>query len=308
MRIASVSHAAFAAVMIAFGILGLIRGDFTVLWEPIPKAIPAREVLVYLCAVVSLASGIGLLWRRTAALAARVLLAFLVLWLLVWRIPGLFRLSLVEGTWSCGKTLVMTAAAWVLFVWLATDWDRRRLGFATGDKGLRIARVLYALGLIPFGLAHFLYPGPTAALVPGLVTMAHGLGVHHRRHFHRGEPRDPDWCICTMGNRAVSVADGLVWIAGVGTACGERIAQRFPMGRGRYHCRVDCRRLGGGGLISVGPTLAQWNFDPWHRTARAAGYQSSRSERQHKAWGASPRIGDTKSVRARGAGDSALMR
>ena len=167
MRIASVGHAAFAAVMIAFGILGLIKGDFTVLWEPVPKTIPAREVLVYLCAMVSLASGIGLLWQRTAALAARVLLAFFVLWLLVWRIPGLFQLSLVEGTWSTGKTLVMTAAAWVLFVWFAMDWDRRRLGFATGDKGLRIARVLYALGLIPFGLAHFLYPQPTAALVPG---------------------------------------------------------------------------------------------------------------------------------------------
>lgn len=150
--------------MIAFGILGLIRGDLTVLWEPVPKTIPAREVLVYLCAVVSLASGIGLLWRRTAA---RVLLALFVFWLLVWRIPGLFQLSLVESTWSSGKTMVMTGAAWVLFVWLATDWDRRRIGFATGDKGLRIARVLYALGLIPFGVAHFLYPGPTAALVPG---------------------------------------------------------------------------------------------------------------------------------------------
>lgn len=167
MRIASVGHAAFAAVMIAFGILGLIKGDFTVLWEPIPKTIPAREVLIYLCAVVSLASGVGLLWRRTAALAARVLLAFFVLWLLVWRIPGLFRLSLVEGTWSSGKTLVMTAAAWVLFVWFATDWDRQRIGFATGDKGLCIARALYAVGLLPFGLAHFLYPQPTAALVPG---------------------------------------------------------------------------------------------------------------------------------------------
>ena len=167
MRIVRASHAAFAAVMIAFGILGLIRGDLTVLWEPVPTAIPAHEVLVYICAVVSLASGIGLLWRRTAALAARVLLALFVLWLLVWRVPGLFRLSLVEGTWSCGKTLVMTAAAWVVFVWLANDWDRRRLGFATGDKGLCIARVLYALGLIPFGVAHFLYPAPTAALVPG---------------------------------------------------------------------------------------------------------------------------------------------
>ena len=165
MRVASA--VAFAIVMIGFGILGLIKGDFTVLWEPVAKEIPAREALAYLCAVVCLASGIGLLWRRTAALAAGLLLALLVLSLLLLRIPGLFRLTLVEGTWSCGKTMVMVAGAWVLFVLFATDWDRRRLGFLTGDKGLRIARVLYALGLIPFGLAHFLYPKETAVLVPG---------------------------------------------------------------------------------------------------------------------------------------------
>ena len=35
-----------------------------------------REALAYLCGFISLASGIGLLWRRVAASAARVLLAF----------------------------------------------------------------------------------------------------------------------------------------------------------------------------------------------------------------------------------------
>src|SRR5215471_3163182 len=89
-RIAGVGHAFFAVIMIGLGILGLIKGDFTVVWQPVPKGVPAREVLVYLSALVSLASGIGLLWRRTAAIAAGVLLAALVIWLLVWRIRAVF--------------------------------------------------------------------------------------------------------------------------------------------------------------------------------------------------------------------------
>jgi len=162
-----VGHAAFAAIMIFLGVLGLVKGGFTVIWEPVPKGLPARQALAYLSTAVSLVSGIGLFFQRTAALAARILWAFLVLWLLLLSIPSVFMLPLVPGTWSCGRTMVMTAAAWILFASFATDWDRRRLGFATGDKGIRIARVLYGLGLIPFGVAHFIYPQQTAPLVPG---------------------------------------------------------------------------------------------------------------------------------------------
>ncbi len=157
MRIVSVGHAVFAATIIALGILGLIKGDFAAVFQPVPKGLPAREALAYLWAVILIASGIGLLWKRSAALAARVLLACLALWLLGLRAPAVFRAPAAQDSWSgVGEAAVMVAGAWVLYAW-----------FTTSDTGLRIARVLFGLALIPFGVAHFVYLKETAALVPG---------------------------------------------------------------------------------------------------------------------------------------------
>lgn len=68
--------------------------------------------------------------------------------------------------WAFGDTAVMTAGAWVLYAWFAARQEGRPLSFATGDKGLRLARVPYGLGLIPFGVAHFTNLEDTVALVP----------------------------------------------------------------------------------------------------------------------------------------------
>ncbi|HVZ82419.1 MAG TPA: hypothetical protein VG893_02005 [Terracidiphilus sp.] len=166
MRIASPSHAVFAVTVAALGILGLIQGSFTPLWEPVPAAVPARLALVYLAAIVSLASGLGLLFRSTAAPAARLLLGWLLLWMLLFRLPGLFVPPLFGALWAIAPTAVLTAAAWALWIEFATEWDRQRLGFFAGASGLRLAHGLYALALIFFGAAHFIDPADTLALIP----------------------------------------------------------------------------------------------------------------------------------------------
>ena len=168
MRIASVGHAVFAATMMGLGILGLLQGGFAPIWDSVPKALPARELLAYLCSLICLVCGVGLLFARTAPSAARVLFVYLFVWMLLIKVRVIVLMPLVEGAYqSWGETAVIVAGAWVLYAWFAADSDRRRLGFAVGDKGVRLAQALYALALIAFGLSHFVYLNLTAPLVPG---------------------------------------------------------------------------------------------------------------------------------------------
>ena len=167
MRIMGVEHAVFALTMIALGVSGLVQGDFAAIWQPVPEGLPARQGLALFCGVLTLATGAGLLWPRTAAPAARLLLGWLLLWLLLFKGRVIWLAPTVAVSWeSCGETAILVAAAWVLYARFAGDWDRRRLGFATGEAGLRIARVVYGLSLIAFGVAHLAYVTETAALVP----------------------------------------------------------------------------------------------------------------------------------------------
>src|SRR5262249_2646739 len=108
-----------------------------------------------------------LVFRRTAAMAARFLLALLLAWLVVFDGLGVIRAPAAPDAWyGVSETAVYVAAAWILYARLAPDPDKRRLGLATGEKGVRIAQILYGLAMIPFGIGHFVYLKETASLVP----------------------------------------------------------------------------------------------------------------------------------------------
>ena len=166
MRIARVGHAFFAVTMIGLGAVGLLHPDFVPLWNPVPTGLPAHELFIYLGALISLTTGIGLLVPRMAAIAARLLLATLFLWLLLFRLPNFLHEPAFDACWSVFPLMVMLAATWVLYVRFAADWDRKHLRFVSSNGGLRIARGLYGLCLIFFGVAHFVDVTDTVSLIP----------------------------------------------------------------------------------------------------------------------------------------------
>jgi len=148
---------AFASGMIALGIIGFIYGDFAQLWKFAPAWMPAHEVLAYACSTIMLVCGIGLLFKPTQALAARVLFPYWALIVLALKLPVVIKHPLVEVTYqSMSEIIVVMTGAWVLFA-------------ADDKRALRTAQLLFGLALIPLGLAHFFYLKLTAPIIPSFI-------------------------------------------------------------------------------------------------------------------------------------------
>jgi uncharacterized membrane protein len=210
------AQTAFATGMIGLGIFGLISGDFAEIWQFVPASVPGRQALAHASAALLLVCGIGLLSKRTEALAARVLFPCLALLVLLLKIPVVVKAPLVEGSWqSLAEIVVVCTGGWVLF--------------AAADKcAVRFAQRVFGLALIPLGLAHFVYLELTAPLVPtwlpyhtgwayltGAAQIAAGFGVLLGIY-----PR----LAAAMEAAMLSAFTGLVWIPAIFAAPTSRPA------------------------------------------------------------------------------------
>src|SRR5437868_1395530 len=156
----------FAVGMIGLGVLALVYGDFALVWQPVALWIPGRTVLAYLSGLIMLFGGAGLLWSATRAWSARILFPYLIVWLLL-KVPALIVAPRMEAVWlGFGELAVLMSGGWVLFARLAEVREGSPLRFATGENGIRFARMLFAVSLIPIGLSHLVYVKETVELVP----------------------------------------------------------------------------------------------------------------------------------------------
>jgi uncharacterized membrane protein len=173
----------FAVGMIGLGILALVYDDFALVWQPVAPWVPGRTVLAYGSGVIMLLGGIGLLFRGAAAWSARILFPYLIVWLLL-KVPALMVAPGMEAVWlGFGEIAVLLTGGWVLFARLARLREGSPLTFATSEKGIHFARLLFAISLIPIGLSHLVYVKQTAEFVPAWLPYRAGwaylTGVGH---------------------------------------------------------------------------------------------------------------------------------
>jgi uncharacterized membrane protein len=156
----------FAVGMIGLGTLALIYADFALVWQPVAPWIPGRTALAYGAAAIMIFCGVGLFFRATAVWSVRILFPYLVAWSLL-KVPALLVAPEIEGVWlGLGELTVLLAGGWVLFATLAALSEGSPLAFFTGERGVHISRILFAVSLIPIGLSHLIYVKETAELVP----------------------------------------------------------------------------------------------------------------------------------------------
>ena len=164
----SASQLWLAAAMIALGLLGLIYGDVALVWQRIPiEHLPGQQALAYAFALIELAGGLGLLFRRTAKPASAALVVFVLLWAVLLKLPAVVVMPQMEATWlGFGEITVILAGAWVLFAVQMGERETGSLRLVTGRRGIGGARLLFAVSLPMIGLSHFFYSEQTVAFVP----------------------------------------------------------------------------------------------------------------------------------------------
>jgi uncharacterized membrane protein len=156
----------FAVAMIGLGVLALMYGDFAMVWQPVEPWIPGRTILAYVSGLIMLLGGLGLLLEPTAAWSVRILFPYLIIWLML-KVPALLVAPKMEAVWlGFGEIAVLMTGGWVLFARLSGLREGSPLAFLTGERGIRLARILFAVSLLPIGLSHIVYVKETADLVP----------------------------------------------------------------------------------------------------------------------------------------------
>ena len=174
----------FSISVAGLGLLSLLFHDFNYVWQPVPAWIPWQAGLAMASGGLLVALGVAMWFRRAAATAALALAAYLLLSCLLLHGPMAVAAPRQLLNWGAlGELAGFLVGGWILAIGWGADASRLRLPGVTGASALRPARILFGLGLLPFGLEHLRYVVYTASLVPAWLpartAWAYATGAAH---------------------------------------------------------------------------------------------------------------------------------
>ena len=169
--------ALFVFGLAGLGFLALNYSDFALVWQPVPAWVPARAAIACASGVLMLALGIGLLVPPTRAWSARILFPYLILWACL-KLPEVIAAPGTEASWlGLGELTLLLSGGWTLFASFGQVAERSPLSSLAGDRGLRAARCLFAVSIIPIGLSHLVYLKTTTNFVPAWLPFRKGWAI-----------------------------------------------------------------------------------------------------------------------------------
>jgi len=180
----------FVAGLIGLGVIALIVGDFALVWQPVPDWVPARHAVAYGTGALMLLLGFGLSFQTSRAWSVRILAVYLLLWASL-KLPAVYVAPKMEAVYlGLGEIVALFCGGLTLLARLGEIGEGSALGFLAGERGVRMARILFAISIMPIGLSHIVYADITAGYVPhwlpyrlgwayltGAGQIASGLGV-----------------------------------------------------------------------------------------------------------------------------------
>jgi uncharacterized membrane protein YphA (DoxX/SURF4 family) len=169
----------YGLAAIALGLIGLVWDDFALVWQPVPAGLPGRAMLAYAVAAALVLAGAALNLKRSEAFGAAVLTILYALCVLLLHAPRAAAHPMVVAVWGgIAEQLALTAGGLVAFAASA------RIGAPSAARLSRVGILAFGVCLVVFGLMHFFYVGPTAAMVPkwlpaGQAFWAYATGAAH---------------------------------------------------------------------------------------------------------------------------------
>lgn len=180
-NITQVSRYGFAIGMVGLGVTSAIWGSFAMQWQPVPASLPVQ--LSYISNAVVIVAGLGLLHDRTRRWSAALIAFIFALWIVALKLPeaaGLVGKITKVTSWigfvtPLSEEFAIVAGAWVLF-----GLQRENLAWRTTWT---VARILFGLACVQFGLSHFAFAEFTAGMIPdwipGRLPLAYLTGAGH---------------------------------------------------------------------------------------------------------------------------------